>query len=99
MSYNTTGPVQAGQASPCALINRAQCAKLLSEAGYPTSRHTLASLASRGGGPLYRKYGRVVVYRWSDALDWAQARLGAFRSTASEGAYLNRDAAGAQGER
>ncbi|CAO4157147.1 hypothetical protein DHODJN_25260 [Methylorubrum extorquens] len=98
MNCSTNDPVQPGQLSPCALLNRTQCAKLLSEAGYPTSRHTLASLASRGGGPLYRKYGRIVVYRWSDALEWAEKRLGAFRSTASEGTYLNRHAAGGQGK-
>lgn len=98
MSYDTTDPVQPGQLSPCVLLNRAQCAKLLNEAGYPTSRHTLASLASRGGGPLYRKYGRIAVYRWSDALEWAEDRLGAFRNSASEGAHLNREATRARGE-
>jgi hypothetical protein len=98
MNCDATGPAGPDQLSPCALLNREQCAKLLSDAGYPTSRHTLASLASRGGGPLYRKYGRVVVYRWSDALDWAEARLGPFRSTASQGAHLDREASRARGE-
>lgn len=93
MIHPANDPVQPGQLSPRALMNRAECAKLLSEAGFPTSRHTLASLASRGGGPPYRKYGRIVVYRWSDALNWAEARMGPFRNTASEGAYLDRQAA------
>lgn len=98
MNSDTNFAVHSDRALPGVLLNRGDCAKLLTEAGYPTSRATLATLASRGGGPLYRKYGRVVVYRWSDALEWAEKRLGAFRSTASEGTHLNRHTARAQGE-
>jgi hypothetical protein len=32
-------------------------------------------MASRGGGPIFRKYGQRVVYKWADALSWAQSRL------------------------
>ncbi|MER2264077.1 hypothetical protein [Methylobacterium oxalidis] len=99
MNYDLNGPAHPDRPPSCALLNRAECAKLLTEAGYPTSRTTLATLASRGGGPLYRKYGRIAVYRWSDALEWAEARLGTFRTTAAEGALLNRNGAQAQGGR
>jgi hypothetical protein len=29
----------------------------------------------QGGGPPYRKFGRVVLYRWGDVLAWAEAQL------------------------
>ena len=32
---------------------------------------TLATKASRGGGPPYRLFGRKPLYRWGDGLDWA----------------------------
>jgi hypothetical protein len=32
-------------------------------------------MATRGGGPPYHKFGRTVLYRWSDVLAWAEARL------------------------
>jgi hypothetical protein len=34
----------------------------------------LASLATRGGGPEYRRFGKRVVYRMADLLAWAQTR-------------------------
>jgi hypothetical protein len=53
---------------------------------------TLATMASRGGGPPYRLFGRVPLYRWGDVLVWAEARLTAPRCSTTRG-----DAAGAQG--
>ena len=50
-------------------------AEALTEAGYPTAEATLATLACRGGGPKFRKYGRYPVYHWGDALEWARSRL------------------------
>jgi hypothetical protein len=60
---------------PDALLRRDPTATALTEAGYQTSPTTLATLASRGGGPQFRKYGRYPVYRWGDALEWAKSRL------------------------
>jgi hypothetical protein len=60
---------------PSALLPRKDCAKALTEAGYPVSPKTLASMATRGGGPGFHKFGNRVLYRWADALDWAEARL------------------------
>jgi hypothetical protein len=57
------------------LLTRADAAEALTEAGYPTARATLASMATRGGGPVYRHFGPRVVYRWGDLLDWARSRL------------------------
>ena len=58
-----------------ALLSRRDTAGALSAAGFPTSPATLATLASRGGGPPFRKFGRWPLYRWGDALDWARGRL------------------------
>ena len=54
---------------PNALLGRREGAAALTEAGYPTAPATLATLASRGGGPVYRRYGNRVIYRWCDLLD------------------------------
>ena len=64
------------------LFTRRNAAAALTDAGFPTAPATLATLATRGGGPVYRRYGNRVIYRWSDLLDWAQSRLSApMRST------------------
>jgi hypothetical protein len=60
---------------PDALLRRNRCAAALTEAGYPTALATLATKATRGGGPPFRKFGRWPLYRWGDALDWARGRL------------------------
>jgi hypothetical protein len=62
-------------ADPDALLRRARTADALTEAGYPTSPATLATLATRGGGPPYQLYGRIPVYRWANSLAWAERRL------------------------
>ena len=61
---------------PDTLLGRRPGAEALTEAGFKTSPATLATLASRGGGPRFRHYSSRVVYRWGDLLDWAQSRLG-----------------------
>jgi hypothetical protein len=69
---------------PDALLRRKPTATALTEAGFQTSDKTLATLACRGGGPKFRKYGRYPVYRWGDALEWAQSRLSAPVHSTSE---------------
>ena len=59
---------------PETLLRRRQTAEALTAKGYPTAEKTLATKASRGGGPPYRVFGRTVLYRWGDALEWAEAR-------------------------
>jgi hypothetical protein len=66
------------------LLRRAATAEALTEAGYPTSPATLATMAVRGGGPVHRLYGRIPLYRWGDALAWAESRMSAPRRTTSE---------------
>jgi hypothetical protein len=75
------------------LLTRERTAAALTEAGFPIKSKTLATKATRGGGPPYRKFGLRVLYRWGDALAWAEARLSEAHSSTSE-----RDAAGRNGE-
>jgi hypothetical protein len=57
----------------------------------PCAAATLASLATRGGGPSYRLFGRVPIYRKEDLDAWVEARMGEpVRSTS--------EARGASGE-
>jgi hypothetical protein len=69
---------------PDVLLRRKATAEALSKAGYPTSAATLATMAVRGGGPIHRCYGRIPLYRWGDALAWAEGRMSPPRSTTSE---------------
>jgi hypothetical protein len=70
---------------PDALLLRAPLAEALTEAGYPVRDSTLATKATRGGGPPYRLFGRRPIYRWGDALAWAQGRCTDPRHSSSEG--------------
>ena len=67
-----------------ALLTRDQAAAALTAAGFPVKAKTLATKATRGGGPPYRSFGARVLYRWGDALAWAESRLSPPISTTSE---------------
>jgi hypothetical protein len=69
---------------PDTLLRRRPTADALTAKGFKTSPKTLATKATRGGGPPYRHYGRTPLYRWGDALEWAQSRLSEIRSSTSE---------------
>ena len=71
--------------SPDAMFTREKGAEALSALGYPVTKATLATLASRGGGPLYRQFGRRALYRWDTLLSWAEARCSPLRSSSSDG--------------
>jgi hypothetical protein len=71
--------------NPDALLTREQTSEALKESGFPNKPSTLATKASRGGGPPFHKFGARVLYRWGDALAWAQSRLSAPRRNTSEG--------------
>jgi hypothetical protein len=70
--------------NPDALLTRDQTAAALTAAGYPVKAKTLATKATRGGGPTYRLFGVRPLYRWADALAWAQSRLSAPITATSE---------------
>jgi hypothetical protein len=69
---------------PDALLPRARTAEALTESGYPVKSATLATKATRGGGPPYQLFGRVPLYRWGDAIAWARGRLSRPRRSTSE---------------
>ena len=70
---------------PDALLRRRATAEALIAAGFPVRPATLATMASRGGGPPYRVFGRIPLYRLADALAWAESRLSPPRRSSSEG--------------
>jgi hypothetical protein len=55
-------------------LTRSRCALALTEEGFPIKAATLATLASRGGGPEYEVFGKSTIYTWGKALDWARSR-------------------------
>jgi hypothetical protein len=57
------------------LLTRDQTAVALTQAGFPVRSATLATKACRGGGPEFKLFGTRPLYRWGDALAWAQAKL------------------------
>jgi hypothetical protein len=67
-----------------ALLTRGRTAEALTEAGFPVKAKTLATKATRGGGPPFSKFGPRVLYRWDDALSWAERRLTAPHCSTSE---------------
>jgi hypothetical protein len=66
------------------LLRRKQTAAALTEAGFPITEATLATKAARGGGPPFRSFGRIPLYRWGDTLAWAYDRLSPPRRSSSE---------------
>ncbi len=65
------------------LLTRDAVAVALTEAGYPVSAATLATKATRGGGPEYQLFNRRPLYRWGKALSWAESRLSKPMSSSS----------------
>jgi hypothetical protein len=69
---------------PDALLIREATAHALTAAGFPVATKTLATKATRGGGPPYMLFSKRALYRWGDALAWAQGNLTAPRRSTSE---------------
>ena len=57
--------------------DRKGAAAFLELHGYKVAPATLAKLASIGGGPVYRRFGRKPLYTSSDLLEWAESRCSA----------------------
>jgi hypothetical protein len=86
----------AGALEPETKLDRQQAAAALTARGYKTTASTLATLASRGGGPLFSKFRSHVVYRWSDLLEWAESKLTrTVRSTSELDVHLHESLGGA----
>lgn len=70
--------------NPDALLTREATAAALTACGFPIKPKTLATKATRGGGPPFMSFGGRVLYRWGHALTWAKGRLTAPRFSTSE---------------
>jgi hypothetical protein len=79
-----TGAVSTLPTNPDTLLTRARTAQSLTASGLPMAAETLATKATRGGGPPYRLFSGRALYRWGDALAWALAKLTPPRRTTSE---------------
>jgi len=69
---------------PDARLTRDLTAAALNEAGFPVSPATLATKATRGGGPPFQQFGTRPLYVWRHALAWAQSRLSPVVTSTSE---------------
>lgn len=67
-----------------ALLTREATAAALTEAGFPIKAKTLATKATRGGGPPYQKFSNRPLYAWGSAVAWAQSRLGPIVTSTAE---------------
>lgn len=56
-------------------MTRAEAAKYITDNWFPHSPKTLAKLAVIGGGPVFRKAGRVPIYMPSDCDDYARSKI------------------------
>jgi hypothetical protein len=77
---------------PDVRLTRERTAEALTALGFPISARTLATKATRGGGPPYSLFNNRAMYRWQDALDWAQGLTTPPRRSTAE-ADANRNAA------
>jgi hypothetical protein len=65
-------------------MTRAEAARYIAERWFPCSPKTLAKLAVVGGGPKFRKAGRIPLYAIEDLDAWASSKIGPRVSTTSE---------------
>lgn len=63
--------------------NRAEAAEYLSHQGLRVSKNTLQKWATTGGGPAYRRFGRMAVYLPADLDAWAEKKLSTPRHSTS----------------
>jgi hypothetical protein len=57
-------------------MTRAETAQYITDHWFPRSSRTLAKLAVTGGGPPFRKAGRVPLYSEGSVDAWAESKLG-----------------------
>ena len=61
---------------PKFLRRKAAASYILEHWGYPCSPNTLAKLAVIGGGPMFRRAGRIPLYAVDDLDSYVEAKLG-----------------------
>ncbi len=76
-------------------MRRMEAAAYLNGLGLPVAVNTLMKLASVGGGPTFRRFGRIPVYTRSDLDGWARSRLSGPMASTSDTVAAN----GIDGER
>ena len=69
---------------PDSRLTREQTAATLTSAGFPIRPKTLATKATRGGGPPYSVFSGRALYIWADALAWAQSATSPPRQNTSQ---------------
>lgn len=67
-------------------LDRGQAADYVTQQGLPLAKRTLQKLASVGGGPIYRRFGKRAVYLASDLDTWVANKLTAPRCSTSAAA-------------
>jgi hypothetical protein len=65
-------------------LRRKEAAAYLQETYRFCSRKTLDKIASVGGGPAFRKIGRIVVYEKGELDRWATEKMGEPRLSTSD---------------
>jgi hypothetical protein len=70
--------------NPDVRLTRECTAEALTSLGYKVAPKTLATKATRGGGPPYSLFGGRALYRWGDALAWAESLTTPARRSTSE---------------
>jgi hypothetical protein len=65
-------------------LDRDKASRFLDGLGLRISAATLQTYASRGGGPLYARFGKRAVYLEKDLLEWAAERVKAPGRTHTE---------------
>lgn len=74
------------ETTPERFFTRPEAAAHVRERGVPCSAGTLAKLASIGGGPAYRTFGRRALYTARDLDTWVAGKLSAVRLSTTEAA-------------
>jgi len=75
MSRLAVVPHEAPPEEPGRYLSRPKAAEFLTDQGLKTSAKTLATYATMGTGPEFRRWGRRVVYEKAALLAWCQSRL------------------------
>lgn len=65
-------------------LSRAEAAQYVVNRGLPCTKLTLQKLATIGGGPVYRRFGRRAVYQPGDLDVWIKSKLTAPMASTSE---------------
>lgn len=58
-------------------LSRAEAADYINARGLPCTKLTLQKLATIGGGPVFRRFGRRAVYLPQDLDKWIDSKLSA----------------------